>query len=46
MTVAAVANGRGAKFSDEVGRIAATLSLTGKWDSELPKGNFQVIYEN
>lgn len=46
VTVAAVANGKGAKFSDEVGRIAATLSLTGRWDSELSKSHFEAVYEN
>ncbi|XP_035230948.1 uncharacterized protein LOC118202848 isoform X2 [Stegodyphus dumicola] len=43
VTVAVVGNGKGAKFSDEVGRIAAHLSITGKWDSELAKSQFKVI---
>ncbi|KFM80511.1 Peroxisomal sarcosine oxidase, partial [Stegodyphus mimosarum] len=44
VTVAVVGNGKGAKFSDEVGRIAAHLSMTGKWDSELAKSQFKVIF--
>lgn len=46
VTVTAVGNGKGAKFSDEVGRIAATLSLTGRWDSELSKSHFKAVFEN
>ncbi|KAF8795751.1 hypothetical protein HNY73_000214 [Argiope bruennichi] len=37
VTVAVVGNGKGATICDEVGRIAADLSLTGKWKSELPQ---------
>lgn len=46
VTVAVVGNGEGAKYSDEIGRIAAALSLTGKWESELPKSHFQAIYQS
>ncbi|KFM83517.1 hypothetical protein X975_07038, partial [Stegodyphus mimosarum] len=44
VTVAVVGNGKGAKFSDEVGRIAAHLSVTGKWDSELMQSQFKAIF--
>ncbi|GIY85392.1 DAO domain-containing protein [Caerostris extrusa] len=44
VTVAVVGNGRGATICDEVGRIAAQLSLTGHWDSELPKKLFEAIF--
>ena len=46
VTVGVVGNGRGAQYSDEVGRIAAVLSLTGKWESELPKSHFRVMYQS
>ncbi|KAF8795754.1 Monomeric sarcosine oxidase like protein [Argiope bruennichi] len=45
VTVAVAGNGKGAKFSDEVGRIAAHFSLTGKWDSELSQGLFEATYQ-
>ncbi|GIY56709.1 hypothetical protein CDAR_184311 [Caerostris darwini] len=45
VTVAIAGNGKGAKFSDEVGRIAAELSITGKWNSELSPNLFQAIFE-
>ncbi|CAL1281696.1 unnamed protein product [Larinioides sclopetarius] len=45
VTVAVVGNGVGAMTSDEVGRIAAELSLNGKWDSELPKNLFEAVLE-
>ncbi|XP_035230949.1 uncharacterized protein LOC118202849 [Stegodyphus dumicola] len=44
VTVAVVGNGKGAKMSDEVGRIAAHLSVTGKWDSELMQSQFKAIF--
>ncbi|XP_055948027.1 uncharacterized protein LOC129981280 [Argiope bruennichi] len=44
VTVAVVGNGRGATICDEVGRIAADLSLTGKWNSELPQKLFEAIF--
>ncbi|GFV43347.1 uncharacterized protein TNCV_1948601 [Trichonephila clavipes] len=46
VAVAAVGNGLGATICDEVGRLAACLSVTGKWDSELPKSLFEIILEN
>ncbi|GFY59235.1 peroxisomal sarcosine oxidase [Trichonephila inaurata madagascariensis] len=45
VAVAAVGNGLGATICDEVGRLAACLSVTGKWDSELPKSLFEIIFE-
>ncbi|GFV43054.1 peroxisomal sarcosine oxidase [Trichonephila clavipes] len=45
VTIALSGNGKGAKFSDEVGRIAAHLSLTGQWDSELPQNHFRAIFQ-
>ncbi|GFT31236.1 peroxisomal sarcosine oxidase [Nephila pilipes] len=45
VTVAVVGNGLGATTCDEVGRIAACLSITGKWDSELTKSLFEIILE-
>ncbi|GFQ72146.1 DAO domain-containing protein [Trichonephila clavata] len=45
VTIAISGNGKGAKFSDEVGRIAAHLSLTGQWDSELPQNHFRAIFQ-
>ncbi|GBN27120.1 hypothetical protein AVEN_224320-1 [Araneus ventricosus] len=44
VTVAVVGNGGGATICDEVGRIAAELSLTGKWNSELPPKLFEAIF--
>lgn len=46
ITVAAVGNGKGAKLSDEIGRIGAMLSITGRWDSELPKSHFEAIFQD
>lgn len=43
VTLAAVGNGWGATYAEEIGRIAATLSLTGIWDSELPKSLFEIV---
>ncbi|GFR12168.1 peroxisomal sarcosine oxidase [Trichonephila clavata] len=45
VAVAAVGNGLGATICDEVGRLAACLSVTGQWDSELPKSLFEIILE-
>ncbi|XP_055948923.1 monomeric sarcosine oxidase-like [Argiope bruennichi] len=45
VTVAVAGNGKGAKFSDEVGRIAAHLCLTGRWDSELSQGLFEAVFQ-
>ncbi|GBO35847.1 hypothetical protein AVEN_10320-1 [Araneus ventricosus] len=45
VTVAVAGNGKGAKFSDEVGRIAAHLCLTGRWDSELSQGLFEAAFQ-
>ncbi|GFT31238.1 peroxisomal sarcosine oxidase [Nephila pilipes] len=44
-SIAVVGNGVGASISDEVGRIAAELSISGKWDSSLPKSIFQAIFK-
>ncbi|CAL1281700.1 unnamed protein product [Larinioides sclopetarius] len=44
VTVAVVGNGRGATICDEVGRIAAELSLTGKWNLELSPKLFEAIF--
>lgn len=45
VTIAISGNGKGAKFSDEVGRIAAHLSVTGQWDSELNQNHFRAIFQ-
>ncbi|XP_071040633.1 putative sarcosine oxidase [Parasteatoda tepidariorum] len=45
VTVAAIGNSRGAAMCEEVGRLAAHLSVTGKWDSKISKSLFEVIYE-
>ncbi|XP_042911797.1 monomeric sarcosine oxidase [Parasteatoda tepidariorum] len=45
LTVAVAGNGKGAKFSDEVGRLAAKLSMTGEWDSELEQIRFRAIFQ-
>ncbi|CAL1281693.1 unnamed protein product [Larinioides sclopetarius] len=45
VTVAVAGNGKGAKFSDEVGRIAAHLCLAGKWDSEVSQGLFEAVFQ-
>ncbi|XP_055948444.1 uncharacterized protein LOC129981571 [Argiope bruennichi] len=45
VTIAVVGNGLGATTCDEIGRIASELSVTGKWDSELPKSLFEAIYD-
>lgn len=44
-SIAVVGNGVGASICDEVGRIAAELSISGKWDSKLPKPMFQAIFK-
>lgn len=43
VTVAAVGNGRGAKISDEIGRLAANLSVYGRWDSKLNQSHFKIM---
>ncbi|GBN25845.1 hypothetical protein AVEN_58858-1 [Araneus ventricosus] len=45
VTVAVVGNGVGAAICDEVGRIAAELSTSGEWDSELPRNLFEAVLE-
>ncbi|GFT31241.1 monomeric sarcosine oxidase [Nephila pilipes] len=45
VTVAVSGNGKGAKFSDEIGKIAAHLSITGQWNSELPRNMFHAIFQ-
>lgn len=46
VTVAVVGNSRGAKLADEVGKIAADLSLRGRWNSEVSQSHFKIITEN
>ena len=36
--------GYAAKSSDEIGRLAAVLSINGEWDSELPQKDFQIKF--
>ncbi|GBO35846.1 hypothetical protein AVEN_10319-1, partial [Araneus ventricosus] len=45
VTVAVVGNGVGAAICDEVGRIAAELSTSGEWDSDLPRNLFEAVLE-
>nr|XP_042910791.1 uncharacterized protein LOC107450458 [Parasteatoda tepidariorum] len=45
LTVAVAGNGKAAKFSDEVGRLAAKLSTTGEWDSELEQIRFRAVFQ-
>lgn len=45
VAVAFAGNGNGAKFSDEVGRLAAKLCRTGEWDSQTPQEKFKVIFQ-
>lgn len=45
LILAAGGCGYAAKSSDEIGRLAAVLSTTGKWDSDLPKEDFQVVWK-
>ncbi|XP_055948441.1 uncharacterized protein LOC129981570 [Argiope bruennichi] len=45
ISIAAVGNGCGAVICDEIGRIAAELSTSGKWVSELPKSLFEARLE-
>lgn len=40
LTVAIAGNGKGAKMSDELGRIAAYLCIKGEWNSPLPRSLF------
>jgi len=45
MVVALGGNGRAAKSSDEIGRIAADLLLAGAWtESEYPREEFRLRY--
>ena len=45
LILAAGGCGYAAKSSDEIGRLAAVLSTTGEWDSDLPKEDFQVVWK-
>jgi len=42
--VAVGGNGKAAKSSDEIGRLAANLVLTGAWQDDVPATPFQVRY--
>lgn len=43
LTVALGDNGYSAKCCDELGRLAARLALTGKWEDDLPKEAFRAV---
>lgn len=43
VTLAVAGNGWGATTAEEIGRLAAYLSLTGSWDSEIPKALFEIV---
>ncbi|MFN8524403.1 MAG: FAD-binding oxidoreductase [Chloroflexota bacterium] len=42
--VAVGGNGKAAKSSDEIGRLAGALALTGTWSDDLPRDVFKVRY--
>lgn len=43
VTLAVAGNGWGATTAEEIGRLASCLSLTGSWDSEIPKALFEIV---
>lgn len=43
VTLAVAGNGWGATTAEEIGRLAACLSLTGFWDSKIPKALFEIV---
>lgn len=43
VTIAVAGCGWGVTCGEEIGRLAANLSLTGSWDSEVPKTLFEII---
>ena len=43
VTIAVVGNGYGAATAEEIGRLAAVLSLNGTWDSEIPADLFKIV---
>nr|XP_015921713.1 uncharacterized protein LOC107450437 [Parasteatoda tepidariorum] len=46
LTVAIAGNGKGAKFSDEVGRLAAKLCIDGLWDSRVSQSRFKAEFSD
>ena len=44
MTIAGAGCGTGAMSSDEVGRVAAVLSLTGEWDCSVDREGCRAQY--
>ena len=45
LVIAGAGCGHGAQSCDEIGRLAAVLSLTGDWDSDLERDKFRVRYK-
>lgn len=45
LVIAGAGCGHGAQSCDEIGRLAAVLSLTGDWDSDLQREMFRVRYK-
>ena len=45
LVIAGAGCGHGAQSCDEVGRLAAVLSLTGEWDSDLDRERFRVRFK-
>ncbi|XP_023227105.1 uncharacterized protein LOC111627714 [Centruroides sculpturatus] len=46
LTVAIAGNGKGAKMSDELGRITANLAVKGEWNSEIPHSLFTIRWKH
>ncbi|XP_072014611.1 monomeric sarcosine oxidase-like [Amphiura filiformis] len=44
--IAVGGNGEGARWSYEVGKIAANMITKGQWDYDLPKDNFKVQFQD
>ena len=43
VTIAVFGNGCSSSMAEEIGRIAAVLSLSGSWDSEIPRALFEMV---
>ena len=46
LVIAGAGCGHGAMSSDEIGKVAAELSSTGKWTSELEKEECRLLYRH
>lgn len=46
LTVAIAGNGRAAKMSDELGRLAASLAVKAEWNSDVPRSLFSIQWKH